>query len=92
MRKCQGLGSLIRSIIPTRIRTMRGMVAGEMSGCWFSFTVQASCFCYFFPIVKSKGKNRSKQLGDGFFTHASIGTAFIQLIEYILKERNNIVF
>lgn len=65
---------------------------GEMSGCWFSFTVQASCFCYFFPIVKSKGKNRSKQLGDGFFTHASIGTAFIQLVEYILKERNNIVF
>lgn len=45
--------------------------------------------------MKAKGKNRNQLLGDEFSTkssRASTGTVFIQLVEYTLKERNNMVF
>lgn len=69
IRKCQGLGSLIRTVIPTGIRTVRGMAAGEVSGVVFpSLSRQGLwCFCWvFFLIVKAKGKNRNQLLGVGF--------------------------
>lgn len=53
-------------------------------------------FCYFFVlIVKAKEKNRNQLLGDVFSkksSYASTGTVFILLVEYILKERNNMGF
>lgn len=75
---------------------MRGDWRG-VKGC-FSFTVQARfmvLLLFFVLIVKAKEKNRNQMLGDEFSkksSYASTGTVFILLVEYILKERNNMDF
>lgn len=76
---------------------MRGGWRG-VKGC-FSFTVQARFMAlllfFFVLIVKAKEKNRNQLLGDVFSkksSYASTGMVFILLVEYILKERNNMGF
>lgn len=93
--KCQSLGSLIsyphwNQDYERWLERCQGLFFLHCTG-----KVYGAFAIFFVLIVKAKEKNRNQLLGDVFSkksSYASTGMVFILLVEYILKERNNMGF